>query len=349
MLLGSSDEQLVDFVLDGDDEAFEVLFDRHVADAIWFARDVLGSWGEAEEAVRHSFAAAHAYLASRDREIEFAPWLHTILSNHCLSMLQARGPSAGETAAVVDLDEWRRGRKRLGVAAPVAASAGLRESVMAACGVGTGATAASAPLLGGTVAKLAVVALLAGGAGVAGQAAPEQRTPAGGGTEELQAAGGETAVPAFAGDLASSAPAQQPASHSTGSDLRGKRATPLSARPPPAPGARTPSDPRQPEAPSAHDETASNDSPGASGSPSPAETVNNAPTAVESPVRTPVQRVTDTVKARAPALTGALPKVSLPPPVDLPAIGNDLQVTTGKLTADGLGLPVVFMTPRPAR
>jgi hypothetical protein len=94
VLLGSSDEQLVDLVLDGDHEAFEVLFHRHVADAVWFARDVLGSWAEAEEAVRHSFAAAHAYLASRDREIEFAPWLHTILSNHCLSMLQARGPRA---------------------------------------------------------------------------------------------------------------------------------------------------------------------------------------------------------------------------------------------------------------
>jgi hypothetical protein len=177
------------------------------------------------------------------------------------------------------------------------------------------------------------VALLAGGAGVAGQAAPEQRTPAGGGAGDVQA-GGETAVPAFAGDLASPAPAR-PMSRSTGSALHGERGVPLSARPPPAPGARTPPDPRQPQAPSAPDEAANDDSPAASGPSSPSETVDNAPTAVESPVRTPVQRVTETVKARAPALTGALPKVSLPPPVDLPTIGD--------------GLPVEFMTPRPVR
>ncbi len=171
-LLRHSDEQLVELVLDGHDPAFDVLFDRHVADSLWYAREVLGSWGEAEEAVRHSFAAAHAYLATRGHETEFSPWLQTILGNYCLSMLQARTPGPGGSvgdSAVVDLGEWRLRRKLMGIALPIPAGAGLRESGLAACGIGGGAAAtAGAPLLGGTLAKLAVVAVLAGGVGVAG-------------------------------------------------------------------------------------------------------------------------------------------------------------------------------------
>ncbi len=185
-LTAQTDECLVERVLRGDDRAFEVLFDRHVADALWFAREALGSWGEAEEAVRHSFAAAHAYLATRDRGVEFAPWLHTILGNHCLSMLHAREPQPGEEeskplAPVVDLDEWRRRRGGLGaVALPAALSAGLRDSVLAACGIGAGGAAGGAAmvgggsLLGGALAKVAVVALLAGSVGAAGKAVSER-------------------------------------------------------------------------------------------------------------------------------------------------------------------------------
>jgi hypothetical protein len=189
-LQSCSDEQLVELVLDGQDAAFELLFDRHVADAVWFAREVLGTWWEAEEAVRHSFAAAHAYLAARGREVEFRPWLHTIVGNHCLSMLQARTPGRGEranTAAVVDLEQWRRRRKRLG-ALPIAPSAGFHDSVMTACGIGAGATTAAAPLLGATVAKLAVVAVLAGSAGVAGNVVSNapQRDDAGGARASIE-------------------------------------------------------------------------------------------------------------------------------------------------------------------
>lgn len=167
-------------MLAGQDAAFELLFDRHVADAVWFAREVLGTWWEAEEAVRHSFAAAHAYLAARGREVEFQPWLHTIVANHCLSMLQARTPGPGErvdTAAVVDLEEWRRRRKRLAASAPFAPSAGLHDSVMTACGIGAATTTAAAPLLGATAAKVAIVAVLAGTAGVAGNVVSDVPRP----------------------------------------------------------------------------------------------------------------------------------------------------------------------------
>ncbi|HEX2160895.1 MAG TPA: hypothetical protein VHF88_03650 [Thermoleophilaceae bacterium] len=181
----SSDDRLVERVIDGDDTAFELLYARHVADALAFAAGVLGSQEEAEEAVRHSFAAAHAYLAGGGRRTAFEPWLYAILENHCLSVLQQRAPEPDgpeRLATVVDLDEWRRRRRRLiGVGLPFAPSAAFHDSVMSACGIGAGTATVAAPLLGGTMAKVAVVAVLAGGAGIAGTTA-SGGDPAGSGT-----------------------------------------------------------------------------------------------------------------------------------------------------------------------
>ena len=86
-------------------------------------------------------------------------------------------------------DEVRRQRAMLGTALPVTPSLGLKSSVLGAIGVGGGGSAgggalaggavASAPLAGaGPVAKIAAVALLAGGGGVAGQAASGDDDPA---------------------------------------------------------------------------------------------------------------------------------------------------------------------------
>ncbi|HEX2071271.1 MAG TPA: sigma factor [Thermoleophilaceae bacterium] len=172
----SSDDRLVERVIDGDDTAFELLYARHVADALAFAAGVLGSQEEAEEAVRHSFAAAHAYLAGGGRRTAFEPWLYAILENHCLSELKRRAPEPDgpeRLATVVDLDDWRRRRKLIGVGLPFVPSAAFHDSVMSACGIGAGTAAAATPLLGGTLAKVAVVAVLAGGAGVAGTTASD--------------------------------------------------------------------------------------------------------------------------------------------------------------------------------
>jgi hypothetical protein len=352
VLLGSTDEQLVGLVLGGDDDAFEILFDRHVADAVWFARDVLGSWGEAEEAVRHSFAAAHAYLASRDRNIEFGPWLHTILSNHCLSMLQARGRGPA-TADVVDLERWRRRKRgRLGLALPFAPSAALHDGVMSACGIGAGAaTAGSAPLLGGTLAKVAVVALLAGGAGVTGQQlASEPRPP------PERAAVAETGV-AASGDASPdlgllAAPLGTRAESRSGQPrrwalVRGRAPGAPRSRAPadPAPdgdapahraepvaGAPAPASPGQSVPPAVDTPIASRPSIGAG---PPAQAVNDVSTTVAAPVRTTLQGVGDAVRSHLPVVgDSTTPPPPTPAPGVLTGIGDDLQVTADKLTSD---------------
>jgi hypothetical protein len=87
------------------------------------------------------------------------------------------------------LEDVRSQRRMLALALPVVPSLGLKETVLAAAGIGGTGAAGGAGMLGGglaalgsgsTVAKIAVVGALAGGAGVAGHEvidnSPEPRT-----------------------------------------------------------------------------------------------------------------------------------------------------------------------------
>jgi len=85
-----SDDRLVELVRAGDDIAFEVLYERHIAGVLGFCRHMLGSQAEAEDAVQQAFVSAHGAMQRGGREIVFKPWLYTIARNRCLSMLRAR-------------------------------------------------------------------------------------------------------------------------------------------------------------------------------------------------------------------------------------------------------------------
>jgi hypothetical protein len=331
-LLRRSDEQLVELVLDGHDPAFDVLFDRHVADSLWYAREVLGSWDEAEEAVRHSFAAAHAYLATRGRETEFWPWLQTILGNYCLSMLQARTPGPDQSAGdstVVDLGEWRLRRKLFGVALPAAPGMGIREGLMAASGIGAGATASGTPLLGGMAAKLAVVAVLTGGVGAAGGVASDRSVSADAGAraspvERTVDVGRSRAD----GDRANGAQGaegqrQRVAVGESDGGPRGPREIPEGRS-----RHRVPAEP----SPNAGGAVATTPLP-APDSATPRTPVSQTPVSGEAPVRSTLRHVADVVEDRAPAV--ADPATSrLPDSVDLSKIGHDLGVSSVKPPVD---------------
>ena len=96
LLALQGDARLVEHVRAGDDAAFEVLYERHVAGVLSFSRHMLGSQHEAEDAVQQTFVAAHRDMLRGDREIAFKPWLYTIARNRCLSMLRARREQATE-------------------------------------------------------------------------------------------------------------------------------------------------------------------------------------------------------------------------------------------------------------
>jgi RNA polymerase sigma factor (sigma-70 family) len=85
-----ADARLVELVRAGDDVAFEVLYERHVAGLLGFCRHMLGSQEEAEDAVQQAFVSAHGAIGRGSREIVFKPWLYTIARNRCLSILRAR-------------------------------------------------------------------------------------------------------------------------------------------------------------------------------------------------------------------------------------------------------------------
>ena len=84
------DEELVRLLRAGDERAFEALYDRHHRGILSFARHMLGSREEAEDAVQHTFIAAHRDLVGSDKPIQLKAWLYAIARNRCLSVLRAR-------------------------------------------------------------------------------------------------------------------------------------------------------------------------------------------------------------------------------------------------------------------
>jgi RNA polymerase sigma factor (sigma-70 family) len=88
---GRSDDALVARVRDGDDRAFELVYDRYAAGLLAFCAHMLGSRHEAEDALQHTFMSAYAALRrSEGTPIRLKAWLYTIARNRCLSMLRAR-------------------------------------------------------------------------------------------------------------------------------------------------------------------------------------------------------------------------------------------------------------------
>jgi len=91
LLALAGDERLVEQIRRGNEAAFEVAFERHGPAILGFCRHMLRSPEEAEDAVQHTFAAAHSdLLRESDREVTLKPWLFTIARNRCVSMLRAR-------------------------------------------------------------------------------------------------------------------------------------------------------------------------------------------------------------------------------------------------------------------
>jgi RNA polymerase sigma factor (sigma-70 family) len=90
LLALAGDERLVEQIRRGSEAAFEVAFERHGPGILGFCRHMLGSPEEAEDAVQHTFAAAHRTLLRDDRPVVLKPWLYTIARNRCMSVLRAR-------------------------------------------------------------------------------------------------------------------------------------------------------------------------------------------------------------------------------------------------------------------
>src|SRR5687768_8757319 len=90
LLATLGDERLVEQVRRGNEAAFEAIFDRYHRGILAFARHMLSSAEEAEDAVQHTFIQAYDAMRRGDRELKLKAWLYTIARNRCLSVLRAR-------------------------------------------------------------------------------------------------------------------------------------------------------------------------------------------------------------------------------------------------------------------
>src|SRR3954463_15013119 len=101
------DDRLVEQVRRGNDDAFEVIYDRHHRGILAFCRHMLASADEAEDALQQTFISAYHGMSAGGREFRLKPWLYGIARNKCLSMPRRRpgGPADLDELSTAGLSE----------------------------------------------------------------------------------------------------------------------------------------------------------------------------------------------------------------------------------------------------
>lgn len=79
------ENQLLDRVLSGEQQAFAQLVDAHKSYAFTIALKILNNRPEAEEAAQDSFIKAYQNLRSFNRQAKFSTWLYRIVFNTAIS------------------------------------------------------------------------------------------------------------------------------------------------------------------------------------------------------------------------------------------------------------------------
>src|SRR3954454_1475160 len=90
VLRGLGDERLVEQVRRGNDDAFEVIYDRHHRGILAFCRHMLASADEAEDALQQTFFSAYHGMSAGGREIRLKRWLSGFSRNKGLAMPRPR-------------------------------------------------------------------------------------------------------------------------------------------------------------------------------------------------------------------------------------------------------------------
>src|ERR671927_767489 len=91
-LAGKSDERLAAIAGDGDERAFEVLYQRHAPAILRYCRSLLRSAQEAEDVKQEVFVLAISALRRGVRPEAFRPWLYRVAHNACVSHMRVRRP-----------------------------------------------------------------------------------------------------------------------------------------------------------------------------------------------------------------------------------------------------------------
>src|SRR6201999_1434256 len=100
-LAGRSDERLVSIARDGDERAFEVLYERHSPAILRSCRSLLRSTQEAEDVKQEVFVLAISTLRRGAQPDAFRPWLYRAAHHACMSHLRTRRPALGADNGVL--------------------------------------------------------------------------------------------------------------------------------------------------------------------------------------------------------------------------------------------------------
>jgi RNA polymerase sigma factor (sigma-70 family) len=92
-----SDEQLVAAFRAGNEEAFQVIFDRYRQRLFAYTRQMLsGSRQDAEDALQDVFLRAYAALRANDRPVSLRAWLYRVAHNRCIDQLRRPTPAQAD-------------------------------------------------------------------------------------------------------------------------------------------------------------------------------------------------------------------------------------------------------------
>jgi RNA polymerase sigma-70 factor, ECF subfamily len=98
-----SDEELVGLVLNGNNEAFELIVERYQNQVFALAYRLGGDYDEAKDMAQEVFIRIYRELPRFDQERRFFPWMYRVAHNTCINLLHRRPREAAPLESVFDL------------------------------------------------------------------------------------------------------------------------------------------------------------------------------------------------------------------------------------------------------
>jgi RNA polymerase sigma-70 factor (ECF subfamily) len=125
---GAADIPRMAAIAAGDERAFAAIVEETSGRLLRFARSMLGSADEAEDAVQETFLRLHERAAEWRPEARIGTWLHRVCYNNCIDRLRRRRPQA-DPALLAGIEDERPLAEAGMVAAE--AAAGVRAAIAA--------------------------------------------------------------------------------------------------------------------------------------------------------------------------------------------------------------------------
>ncbi|MFW6437945.1 MAG: RNA polymerase sigma factor [Armatimonadota bacterium] len=95
-----ADRHLALLAVGGDEDAFDVLIERHLSSIQRLCWSMLCSRSDAEDAAQETFVRAYRCLGRFDTDRAFGPWLRGIATKVCLQMLRKRKRHSGREVSL---------------------------------------------------------------------------------------------------------------------------------------------------------------------------------------------------------------------------------------------------------